>query len=213
MKKFFIPVLFLFTFTLASCSQFNIFTSISLGSDIEDVKNILDQNKINYTFYPTGGLLFDSYDSDSAEDIANLIVNEGAGMLGEMLYKDSFFFWHNVAGLKFEAQLYFYDYQFSNVELKWYLNYNPSEKNGYLASKKLRDYINSLFPDCKFEPVENHIGYEVFAMQISENVTITITADQEALYCVMEDTELQKPYKNLHDQVEVLVKELRSAKK
>lgn len=215
MKKFCISVLVFFALFATSCSDFHVLKDISLGSDYETVRNVLAQNKIKYTDYEAGGFLAGSYDCRNAEEIADLIVEQSqVTMLGEMLYKDSFFFWHDFANLKFETFIYFYDDQCSNIELKWHLNNNPSERNGYLAAEKFMQYVCSLFPDCTFGPEEkDRTGHRKFVMQITDTVSITVRADEEVIYCDMEDSELQKPYKELHDQVDLLVKELRNNKK
>ncbi len=207
-KKFFISVLMLFIFITTSYAQFNIVKNITLGSDIYEVQSVLDQKKVNYGFVSAGGPLSGSYDCRNPKEIAELIVSRGSG-LGEMLYKDSFQFMNDYASLKFETSIYFYDDICSNIKMVWFLNYNPSLKDGYRASKQLREKISNHFKSCSFGPAENVKGYEKYVMQVSETVTISIRANKETLYCEIEDSEIQKPYKALANQVEALVKELR----
>ena len=214
LKKLFISVagLFLFSPLLISCSNFNVFRDITFGSDMENIENILSQNGIKYKTYPAAPFI-DSIDLENPEEIAEHIVkNSATGFLGDMLYKESVFYKQNINGPTFETLIYFFKGKCTNIYLTWYLKNNLSLRNGFLASEKLMTYINQQYPDLKFEPAETELGGKKYIMQLSDTVSITIQANEESLYCDMEDAVLQKPYKELKEQVDALVKDYKGKK-
>lgn len=184
-----------------SCSQYNVFKDVALGSDMESVENILSKNKIKYKSYPAAPL-FD-IDLDNPQEIADAITNKNAGMLGDMLYKDSLYYLQNVAGLTLQSQIFFFRDKCTNIELNWHIKSNPSMRKGYLASEKLREYISQLYPAHKFELFEDNdrLFNEKYMLKLSETVTITVKGDEEKAQCIIEDSELQKPFIKLKEQV------------
>ena len=201
MKKIFIFVgsLILFSVLLISCSNFNVFKDITFGSDMKNVENILSQNKIKYKTYPAAPML--DIDLENPEEIADALRNKSAGFLGDMLYKESIYYLKSICGINFQSQIFFFNDKCTNISLKWHIKSNPSLKNGYIASEKLRTYITQQYPEKKFEPEEDKYHDEKYVMQISDTVSISVRANTENLYCDMEDSVLQEPYEELKKKV------------
>ena len=201
MKRIFIFVgsLILFSVLLISCSNFNIFKDITFGSDMKNVEKILSQNKIKYKTYPAAPML--DIDLENPEEIADALRNKSAGLLGDMLYKESIYYLKSICGINFQSQIFFFNDKCTNISLKWHIKSNPSLKNGYIASEKLRTYITQQYSEKKFEPTEDKFHDETYVMQISDTVSISVRADTENLYCDMEDSVLQEPYEELKKKV------------
>ena len=93
MKKLFPFVnLVLFSVLLISCSDFNVFTDVAFGSDMESVENILAQKKIKYKSHLAAAQEFLDIDLENTEEIADAIANKHAGGIGEYLYKDYIYY-------------------------------------------------------------------------------------------------------------------------
>lgn len=201
MKRIFIFVgsLILFSVLLISCSNFNIFKDIPLGSDMKNVEKILSQNKIKYKTYPAAPML--DIDLENPEEIADALRNKSAGLLGDMLYKESIYYFKSICGINFQSQIFFFNDKCTNISLHWHIKSNPSLKNGYIASEKFRTYITQQYPEKKFEPAEDKFHDETYVMQISDTVSISVRANTENLYCDMEDSVLQEPYEELKKRV------------
>ena len=201
MKKIFIFVgsLILFSVLLISCSNFNVFKDITFGSDMKNVENILSQNKIKYKTYPAAPML--DIDLENPEEIADALRNKSAGFLGDMLYKESIYYLKSICGINFQSQIFFFNDKCTNISLKWHIKSNPSLKNGYIASEKLRTYITQQYPEKKIEPAEDKFHDETYVMQILDTVSISVRANTENLYCDMEDSVLQEPYEELKKKV------------
>ena len=201
MKRIFIFVgsLILFSVLLISCSNFNIFKDITFGSDMKNVEKILSQNKIKYKTYPAAPML--DIDLENPEEIADALRNKSAGLLGDMLYKESIYYLKSICGINFQSQIFFFNDKCTNISLRWHIKSNPSLKNGYIASEKLRTYITQQYPEKKFEPAEDKFHDETYVMQISDTVSISVRANTENLYCDMEDSVLQEPYEELKKKV------------
>ncbi len=201
MKRLFIFIasLVLVSAVFTSCSDYNVFRDVALGSDMESVENVLKQNSVKYKTYPAAPML--DIDVENPEEIADALMNESAGFLGDMLYKESIYYVQNIAGIRFESQIFFFDEKCTNVSLNWHVKSNPSLRNGYIASEKLRTYITQQYPEKKFEPAEDKYHDEKYVMQISDTVSISVRANTENLYCDMEDSVLQEPYEELKKKV------------
>ncbi len=201
MKRLFIFIasLVLVSAVFTSCSDYNVFRDVALGSDMESVENVLKQNSVKYKTYPAAPML--DIDVENPEEIADALMNDSAGFLGDMLYKESIYYVQNISGIRFESQIFFFDEKCTNVSLNWHVKSNPSVRNGYLASEKLRAYISQQYPDKKFESGKDKFNKEKYVMQISDTVSITITADTDTLSCEMEDSVLQAPCNELKEKV------------
>ena len=202
MKKLFPFVnLVLFSVLLISCSDFNVFKDVAFGSDMESVENILAQKKIKYKSHLAAAQEFLDIDLENTEEIADAIANKHAGGLGEYLYKDYIYYLQKICGMTFQSSILFFDGKCTNIKLEWHIKSNPSLKNGYIASEKLRTYITQQYPEKKFELREDKFHDEKYVMQISDTVSISVRANTENLYCDMEDSVLQEPYEELKKKV------------
>ena len=201
MKKRFIFIanLILFSTVFISCSNFNVFKDITFGSDMESVENILKQGRIKYKTYPAAPMM--DIDVENPEEIANALENKAAGFLGDMLYKESIYYLKDICGMTFQSQIFFFNDKCTNISLQWHIKSNPSLRNGYVASERLKTYISQQYPDKKFEPSEDKYHHEKYVMHISDTVSISISEDSENLYCDMEDSVLQEPYEELKKKV------------
>lgn len=206
MKKLFPFVnLVLFSVLLISCSDFNVFKDVAFGSDMESVENILAQKKIKYKSHLAAAQEFLDIDLENTEEIADAIANKHAGGLGEYLYKDYIYYLQKICGMTFQSSILFFDGKCTNIKLEWHIKSNPSMRNSYLASEKLRAYIASCYPDKEFVPEEDEYNDEKFVMQVSDRVYITIKADGENLRCDIEDSYLQGPYREYKNKINDLV--------
>jgi hypothetical protein len=166
---------------------------------MKNVENILSQNKIKYKTYPAAPML--DIDLENPEEIADALRNKSAGFLGDMLYKESIYYLKSICGINFQSQIFFFNDKCTNISLQWHIKSNPSLRNGYIASEKLRTYITQQYPEKKFEPAEDKYHDEKYVMQISDTVSISVRANTENLYCDMEDSVLQEPYEELKKKV------------
>ena len=208
MKKIFVTfaglIIFLSVFTscLPASEKFNVFKSITFGSDIESVENILNKYKIKYSkLWPAAGF---EIDADNPEEIADALLNQGAGFLGEGLYKDSLYYVQLISGIQFESTIYFYKGVCTSIKLKAYVeeSYSDYAEKGYPHAEKLKKYICQIYPDKSFVDAGlDSLGHNIYVMQVSDTVTITIRTDRFNLECYIEDSELQKPYKELIEKV------------
>ena len=187
----------LFSTLFISCSNLNVFNDINFGNDMESVESILKQKRIKYKTYEAAPFL--DIDISDHEEIADAIENSQAGYLGDMLYKESFYFKHKILGIKFETFVFFFDDKSSNIKLEWHVKNDPSIRNGFLASEKLRAYICEQYSGKEF--VQEESNFEKYVMQASDTVKITVEADIEFLDCIIEDSIIQKPFYELREEV------------
>ena len=119
---------------------------------MKNVEKILSQNKIKYKTYPAAPML--DIDLENPEEIADALRNKSAGLLGDMLYKESIYYLKSICGINFQSQIFFFNDKCTNISLQWHIKSNPSLRNGYIASEKLRTYITQQYPEKKFEPAK-----------------------------------------------------------